>query len=82
MGSKGSLKDTESADQRQERQRQQVLENVPDGVTIQRLAYPVQVGDRIQMSDVVLLGVKQRTLVHASYVYDFLETIKPETVFC
>ena len=34
------------------------------------------------MSDIVLLGVKQRTLVHASYVYDFLETIRPETVFC
>lgn len=34
-----------------------------------------------QISSVVLLGVKRRTMVHASYVYDFLETLKPEIVF-
>ena len=35
----------------------------------------------MQMSSIILLGVKRRTLVHASYVHDFLESMKPETVF-
>lgn len=29
----------------------------------------------------ILLGVKRRTMIHASYVYDFLETLKPEMVY-
>ena len=47
VGGKGSLNDRESTEERQERQRLQVLENVPDGMTIQRLAYPVQVGNKM-----------------------------------
>jgi hypothetical protein len=33
------------------------------------------------MSTIILLGVKRRTMIHASYVYDFLETLNPEVVF-
>ena len=33
------------------------------------------------MSTVILLGVKQRTIIHASYVNDFLAEFQPESVF-
>ena len=35
----------------------------------------------MKSSTIILLGVKRRTLIHASYVHDFLESMKPETVF-
>ena len=32
-------------------------------------------------SFVYLVGVKQRTMVHASYVYDFLDAMKVDSIF-
>ena len=52
-----------------------MLENIPDGMTIQRLVYPVEVDKVQKMSNIILLGVKRRTLIHASYVYDFLQAM-------
>lgn len=57
------------------------MENIPDGATISRLTYPVTVNGKRRMSDILLLGVRQRTVIHASYVNDFLEALKPESVF-
>ena len=58
-----------------------MLENIPDGMTVQKLVYPVEVDNVRKMSSIILLGVKRRTLIHASYVYDFLQAMQPETVF-
>jgi hypothetical protein len=33
------------------------------------------------MSTVLLVGVKRRTMIHASYIYDFLDEMKPDLVF-
>lgn len=44
------------------------MDNVPPGVTISRLDYPVHVKGKITMSTVILLGVKQRAIIHASFV--------------
>jgi hypothetical protein len=55
-----------------------VLENIPEGVTISKLVYPMGKGE---LSTIILLGVKRRTMVHASYVYDFLETMNPSMVY-
>lgn len=57
------------------------MQNIPDGVTISRLSYPVTVKGERRLSNILLLGVKQRTVIHASYVNDFLEALKPESVF-
>lgn len=35
-----------------------MLENVPPGITISRLEYPVHVNSQLVMSNVILLGVK------------------------
>ena len=45
-----------------------LLDNVPPGVTISRLDYPVYVKGKVTMSTVILLGVKQRAIIHASFV--------------
>jgi len=57
------------------------MDNIPDGVTVSRLVYPVTVKGKKRMSDIILLGVRQRTVIHASYVNDFLEALKPESVY-
>ena len=57
------------------------MESVPEGVTISRLVYPVKLNGKRKLSDIILLGVRQRTVIHASYVSDFLEALKPESVF-
>ena len=62
-----------------ENERSQILKNVPPGITISRLVYPMD--KKGKLSTIVLLGVKRRTMIHASYVYDFLETLKPEMVY-
>jgi hypothetical protein len=53
--------------------RGELLSKVPKGMSISRLLYK----DRT----LILLGVKRRTMIHASYVYDFLEASKAETIF-
>ena len=58
-----------------ERLKQSVLENVPDGITVTRLVYPVKVNGKTKLSDIILLGVRQRTVIHASYVNGKLEII-------
>lgn len=57
------------------------MSSVPDGVTISRLVYPVVLDGKRKLSDIILLGVKRRTVIHASYVADFLDALKPESVF-
>lgn len=52
--------------------KKEILSRVPEGVTISRLVYPV---DAKNLATVILLGVKRRTIIHASYVHDFLETV-------
>jgi hypothetical protein len=51
-----------------------MIENCPPGITISKLIYPMDKAGK-KLSTVILLGVKRRTMIHASYVYDFLETI-------
>lgn len=58
-----------------------MFDNIPPGVSISRLEYPVFVDGKKAMSTIILLGVKPRAVIHASFVNDFLEAIKPETVF-
>ena len=55
-----------------------MIENVPEGVTVSKLRYP---NDSGTLSTIILLGVKQRTIIHASYVHDFLAEFSPEAVF-
>lgn len=61
-----------------EAQRDDVLSNIPAGLSISRLVYPMS---KTQMSTVLLVGVKRRTMIHASYIYDFLDEMKPDLVF-
>lgn len=61
-----------------QQKKQELLQNVPAGVTISRLVYPI---DGKNLATVLLLGVKRRTIIHASYVHDFLETVQPSVVF-
>ena len=58
----------ETHEVKQERIKQQILENVPEGVTVSRLVYPIKVDGVQKLSDIILLGVRQRTVIHASYV--------------
>ncbi|TNV80742.1 hypothetical protein FGO68_gene107 [Halteria grandinella] len=51
------------------------LENVPKGITLQRLYYPPS------KSEIILVGVKQRVVVHSSFVYDLLQEMRPESIF-
>lgn len=53
--------------------------NVPKGITLSRLVYPMDKQGRL--STIVLVGVKRRTMIHASYIYDLLEHLKPEMVY-
>ena len=80
-GKKGSLKREDTAAVKSERLKQSIMENIPPGVTVSRLVYPVLVNGKKQLSDIVLLGVRQRTVIHASFVNDFLEALKPESVY-
>ena len=57
------------------------MENIPEGVSVSRLVYPVKVDGKKRLSDIILLGVRQRTVIHASYVNDFVEALKPESVY-
>ena len=57
MGKEGGLKQDESNTIKQEKYRQSILENVPDGVTVSRLVYPVKVNNKVVLSDIILLGV-------------------------
>jgi hypothetical protein len=66
------LADTETSLNKKAQSKREVLDNVPDGVTISRLDYPVYKNGKQVLSTVILLGVKQRTIVHASFVNDFL----------
>ena len=56
-----------------QKKKQELLSNIPEGISISRLVYPIDGGKNL--ATVLLLGVKRRTIVHASYVHDFLETI-------
>ena len=67
-----------------------MMQNIPEGITINRLVYPVdstkvnKSGEReVQrtLSNIILLGVKQGAVIHASYVTDFLDSFQPESVF-
>jgi len=49
-----------------------MIDNVPPGITISRLEYPVFVDGKRMMSTIILLGVKPRAVIHASFVNDFL----------
>lgn len=75
------MRSEEAKDKRKAESKRSLLDNVPPGVTISRLEYPVYVEGKLKMSTVILLGVKQRAIIHASFVNDFLEALKPETVF-
>ena len=68
VGKEGSLVQEESNTVKQEKLQQNILESIPDGVTISRLVYPVTVNKKTILSDIILLGVQQRAVVHASYV--------------
>ena len=72
-----SLVSSEKAKQTEKDRQKRMLENVPEGITISKLAYPANG----KLSTVILLGVKQRTIIHASYVSDFLAEFKPKSVF-
>ena len=59
-------------------------------MTVTRLVYPIDTTvvtksgkskTQRTLSNIILLGVRQRTVMHASYVSDFLEAMQPETVF-
>ena len=58
--------------------KKELLSNVPPGVSVSRLVYPI---DKKNLATVLLIGVKRRTIIHASYVHDFLETVQPNVVF-
>jgi hypothetical protein len=75
VGRHGALKTSELP---KEEDRNKLLQNVPKGISLSRLVCPNSDGS---LSTVILLGVKRRTMIHASYVYDFLETFKPEMIF-
>ena len=93
-GGKEQAKSVQTEDDKMKKraeQKKSLFDNIPPGVTISRLEYPVYVNGKQAMSTVILLGVKQRAIIHASFVngkpppsdptLDFLEAIKPETVF-
>jgi hypothetical protein len=54
-----------------------MLNNIPEGISISKLSYPVNG----KLSTIILLGIKQRTIIHASYVNDFLAEFNPKSVF-
>ena len=58
-----------------------IFDNIPKGLNLSRLSLPLNLGNEIVTSEVLLVGVKRRTQIHASYVYDFLNAMKPESVF-
>lgn len=60
-----------------ENEKAEIFNNFPPGITMTKLIYPRE----NTLSTIILLGVKRRTMIHASYVYDFLETLNPEVVF-
>jgi len=70
-GGKQNIQLVRSEDDRQKRKtksKRSMLENIPPGITISRLEYPVYVNGKRSMSNVILLGVKQRAVIHASFV--------------
>lgn len=48
------------------------LENVPKGISFGRLVYPPT------KSEIILVGVKRRALLHSSFVHDLLFDMAPE----
>jgi len=52
-------------------------------MNISKLVYPIpgtgnkKKGEAPKMATLIVLGVKQRTIIHASFVNDFLEQMKP-----
>ena len=47
------------------------LRNTPEGVTLSRLYYPPN------KSEIVLVGLKRKTIIHSSYIYGMLVHIHP-----
>ena len=81
VGSLGKLVQEDTVAMKQEKVKESLMTNIPPGMTISRLVYPVWIDGKRKLSDIILLGVRQRTVIHASYVNDFLEALKPESVF-
>lgn len=48
------------------------LENVPEGISFGRLIYPPT------KSEIILVGVKRRALLHSSFINDLLFEMAPE----
>ena len=52
--------------EKKKKENAQPLENVPRGISMQRLYYPPS------QSEIILVGLKRRAILHSSYIYDLL----------